>query len=70
MEVATGDDGTGRILALANVWGISGSGKTRLVQDWTRQLEASERPVLVSWSKFDRWSLSPSLICRTSNSVN
>lgn len=44
---------------LINVWGMSGSGKTRMVQTWAAQLEKNRKGCLVAECKLDEFSQRP-----------
>ena len=44
----------GKSLKVLNVWGVSGSGKSRMVEVWAKRLEARKEGPLVGFAKLDR----------------
>lgn len=44
----------GKSLKVLNVWGVSGSGKSRMVEVWAKGLEARKEGPLVGFAKLDR----------------
>jgi len=44
----------GKSLKVLNVWGVSGSGKSRVVEYWAKELETRKEGPLVGFAKLDR----------------